>query len=89
MQRFEKINELPIRKRAEFPGIISANKTPAIRDKAIHRAADSKVGVPAGINAIVLGPASYVMHLWYIQSHTLEANYIPPVWWATRLAVLS
>jgi hypothetical protein len=30
-----------------------ANKTPAIRDKAIHRAADSKVGVPAEINAII------------------------------------
>jgi hypothetical protein len=33
------------------------------------------VGVPTAINAIVLGPASYVMHVWYIQSHTLEANY--------------
>jgi hypothetical protein len=63
LQRFEKINEFPIRKRAEFPGIISANKTPAIRDKAIHRIADNKVGVSAGINAIVLSPASYVMHV--------------------------
>jgi hypothetical protein len=46
LQRFEKINELPIRKRAEFPGIISADKTPAIRDKAIHRVADNKVECP-------------------------------------------
>ena len=68
MQRFEKINELPIRKRAEFPGIISADKTPAIRDKAIHRVADNKVGVPAKMNAIVLGPASRIMHVWYIHS---------------------
>jgi hypothetical protein len=30
-----------------------ANKTPATRDKAIHRIADNKVGVPAEINAIV------------------------------------
>jgi hypothetical protein len=68
LQRFEKIDEFPIRKRAEDPGITSANKTPAIRDKAIHRVADNKVGVPAGINAVVLGPTGYVMHVWYIHS---------------------
>jgi hypothetical protein len=43
---------------------MSANKTPAIRDKAIHRIADNKVGVPATINAVVLGPASHVKDHW-------------------------
>jgi hypothetical protein len=75
LQRFEKIDEFPIRERAEDPGVMSANKTPAIRDKAIHRLAHHEVGMPAAINAIVLSPTSYVMHVWYIQSHTLEANY--------------
>ena len=64
LQRFEKIDEFPIRKRAEDPGIISANKTPAIRDKALHRIADTKVGVPARKNAIVLGPTCYVIEHW-------------------------
>jgi hypothetical protein len=67
LQRFEKINELSIRERAEDPSVISANKTPAIWDKAVHRIADNKVGMPARINAIVLGPASHVMHVWYIR----------------------
>jgi hypothetical protein len=75
LQRFQKINEFSIIKRAERPGIISANKTPAIRDKAIHRITDNMVGVPAGINAIVLGPASYVMHVWYSHCQYREANY--------------
>jgi hypothetical protein len=65
LQRFEKIDEFPIRKRAESPQHHkSANKTPAIRDKAIHRIADNKVGVPATINAVVLGPASHVKDHW-------------------------
>jgi hypothetical protein len=67
-QRFEKINEFPIRKRAENPGIISANKTPAIRDKAVHRITDTKVGMSTTINVIVLGPTNHVMHVWYIRS---------------------
>ncbi len=61
LQRLQEINEFPVRKRAGDPGVISANKAPAIRDKAIHRVADNKVGMPAGINAIVLGPASHVI----------------------------
>jgi hypothetical protein len=65
LQRFEKINELPIRKRAEGPGVIGANKTAAIRDKAIHCVTDIKVGMSARKNAIVLSPASYVMQVWY------------------------
>jgi len=68
LQRFEEIDEFPIRKRAEDPSVISANKAPAIRDKAIHRNADTKVGMPARNNAIVLGPTSHVMHVWYIRS---------------------
>lgn len=68
LQRLEKIDELPIRERAEDPGVISANKTPAIRNKAVHRIADIKVGMSATINAIVLGPTRYVMHVWYIHS---------------------
>jgi DNA-binding XRE family transcriptional regulator len=75
LQRFEKINEFPIRKRAEDPGVKSANKTPAIRDKAIHRVADNKVGMPAGINAIVLSPARYVMHVWYSHPNKGKPNY--------------
>jgi hypothetical protein len=67
LQRFQKINEFSIIKRAERPGIISANKTPAIRDKAIHRITDNMVGVPAGINAIVL--------VWYSHCQYREANY--------------
>jgi hypothetical protein len=74
-QRFEKIDEFPIRERAEDPGLTSANKTPAIRDKAIHCIADNHVGMPAGINAVVLGPASHVMRVWYIHSQSREVNY--------------
>jgi hypothetical protein len=56
---------------------MSANKTPAIRDKAIHRLADHEVGVSAAINAIVLGPTGYVMHVWYIhcQEKGSQKNY--------------
>jgi hypothetical protein len=61
--RNEKIDEFPIRKRAEDPGVMSANKTPAIRDKAIHRIANHEVGVSAEINAIVLGPTRYVLNI--------------------------
>ena len=68
LQRFEKNEEFSIRKRAEDPGVVGANKAPAIREKAIHRIAGNKVGMPAEINAIVLGPTSYVMHVWYIRS---------------------
>jgi hypothetical protein len=68
LQRLEKINEFPIRQGAEDSAVISANKTSAIRDKAIHRIADHEVGVPAAINAIVFGPTRYVMHVWYIHS---------------------
>jgi hypothetical protein len=67
-QRFEKIDELPIRERAEDPGAIRAKKAPAIRDKAFHRIRHTCMLVCAGINAVVLGPASYVMHVWYIRS---------------------
>jgi len=64
LQRFEKIDEFPIRKRAEDPGFIGADKAPAIRDEAIHRIADTKMGMPAAINAVVLGPASHVKDHW-------------------------
>ncbi|HEY2912072.1 MAG TPA: hypothetical protein VGK21_01820 [Candidatus Angelobacter sp.] len=47
---------------------MSANKTPAIRDKAIHRIADNKMGMPAEMDAVVLSPTGYVMHVWYIHS---------------------
>ena len=31
--------------------------------------------MPAGINAVVLGKTSDVMHVWYIRSQSREANY--------------
>src|SRR5579864_5813931 len=70
LQRFEKIDQFPMRERVEDPGVISANKAPAIPDKAIHRVTDNKVGMSAGINAIVLGPASHVIGHWTGAYHT-------------------
>lgn len=71
LQRFEKIDEFPIRKRAEVPGFIGSDKAPAIRDKAVHRIADTKVGMSATINAIVLGPASHIKDHWTGRSNNM------------------
>ena len=48
LQRFEKVNKLPIRKRPEGPGVMGANKAPAIGDQAVHRLADTWMKVSAG-----------------------------------------
>jgi hypothetical protein len=48
LQRFEKnLDEFPIRKRAERPGFIGSDKAPAIRERAVHRIVDTKVGMSA------------------------------------------
>jgi len=43
------------------PASLARIKLPPSRDKAVHRVADTKVGMPARINAIVLGPASHLL----------------------------
>ena len=77
LQCLKEVDELSLMKRAISPGIECPNKAPAIRDKAIHRVANTRMRVSAGINAIVLSKTSDVTDVWYIRSHTLEANYTP------------
>lgn len=77
LQRFQKIDKLPIRERTEGPGIMGANKAPAIRDQAVHRLPDTGMKVLAGINAIVVGKTGNVADLWCIWSHNVAANYTP------------
>jgi hypothetical protein len=63
LQRLEKVNELPIRKRTEVPGVIGANKASAIRNQAVHGFSDGRMKVSAGINAVVLGKTGSVPDL--------------------------
>jgi hypothetical protein len=55
LQRFQKVDKLPVRQRPKDPGVMGANKAPAIRDKAVHRLSDTRMKVSAGVNAIVFG----------------------------------
>ena len=66
LQRFEIVDKLPIRKRTESPGLMSADKAPAIGDQAVHRLADTWMKVSAGINAIVLSKTGNVADLWCV-----------------------
>jgi len=77
LQRFQKVDKFLVRQRAKDPGVIGANKASAIRDKAVHRLADSQMEMSAGINAIVRRKAGNVGDLWYIRSHRVAANYTP------------
>jgi hypothetical protein len=54
---------------------MGANKTSAIRHKAVHCLPDARMKVSAGVNAIILGKTGNVADLWYIRSHKAEANY--------------
>ena len=63
LQRFKEVDEFSLMKRPIRPGIERPNKAPAIRDKAVHRIADTLVGVPAGINAVLLSKTSDVPNL--------------------------
>jgi hypothetical protein len=56
---------------------MGANKAPAIRNKAVHRLADTRMKVSTGVNSIVRGKAGNVGDLWYIRSHRVAANYTP------------
>jgi hypothetical protein len=76
LQRFEEVDKLPIRKRTEGPRVVGANKTPAIRDKAVHRLSDTRMKVSAGINAIVLGKTGNVLDLCGIWSHGVRGKII-------------
>ncbi|HKV95323.1 MAG TPA: hypothetical protein VJW20_22450 [Candidatus Angelobacter sp.] len=71
-QRFKEVNQFPVIERPENPGVMSANKAPAIRNQTVHRFPDTAVPVPAGINAILCGKTSHIGHFWYIQSHKQE-----------------
>jgi hypothetical protein len=74
LQRFEEVNQLPIRKGTVDPGVKGANKTPAIRDQAIHRLSDTWVKVSAGINTIVFGKTGSVSDLLCICDHRLSGK---------------
>jgi hypothetical protein len=63
LQRFQKVDKLPVRKRPKDPGVIGANKAPAIWDKAVHRLSDTRMEVSAGINPVVLGKTGNVPDL--------------------------
>lgn len=63
LQRFQKVNKFPVRKRTEGSGVMGANKAPAVRDKAVHRLADSRMEMSAGVNSIVRGKAGNVRDL--------------------------
>jgi hypothetical protein len=63
LQRLKEVDELSLMKRPVRPGIEGPNKAPAIRDKAAHGIADTWVGVPAGINAILLSKTGDVPNL--------------------------
>lgn len=63
LQRLKEIDEFSLVKRPIRPGIECPNKAPAIGDKAVHGIADTWVGVPAGIDAIILGKTSDVTNL--------------------------
>jgi hypothetical protein len=76
LERFEEVDKLPIRKRTEGPRVVGANKTPAIRDKAVHRLSDTRMKVSAGINAIVLGKTGNVLDLCGIWSHGVRGKII-------------
>ena len=75
LQRFQKIDKLPVCKGPKDPGIMGANKTSAIRHKAVHRLPDTWMKMPAGVNAIIFGKTGNVADLWYIRSHKAVANY--------------
>ena len=77
LQRFEKVDELPIRKGAEDPGVIGTNKASAIRDQAVHRLSNGRMKVSAGINAIVFSKTGNVGDIWCVWGHDLAANYTP------------
>lgn len=63
LQRFQEVDELSLIKRPIDPGIERPNKAPAIRDKAVHGIADSRMSVFAGINAVLSGKTSDVPDL--------------------------
>lgn len=63
LQRLKEVDELSLMKRPIRPGIECPNKAPAIRDNAVHGIADTWMGVPAGINAILLSKTSDVPNL--------------------------
>jgi hypothetical protein len=77
LQRFEKVDKLPIRKRTEGSGFMGANKAPAIWDKAVHRRSDSRMKVSAGVDAIILRKTGNILDLLCSGSHNLAANYTP------------
>jgi hypothetical protein len=77
LQRFEIVDKLPIRKRAEGSGLMSANKASAIGDQAVHRLPDARMKVSAGINTIVLGKTGNVADLSCIRRHNVAADYTP------------
>ena len=63
LQRLKEVDEFFLMKRPIAPGVERPNKAPAIRDKAVHGVANTWVGVPAGINAILLSKTSDVPDL--------------------------
>jgi hypothetical protein len=76
-QRLEKVNKLPIRKRTERPGVIGANKAPAVRNQAVHGFSNGRMIVSAGVNAIVFGKTGNVRDFWCIWGHTVGPDYTP------------
>jgi len=77
LQRFEIVDKLPIRKRTEGPGVMGANKAPAIRNQAVHRLADGGMKMSAGINAIIFSKTGNVADIRCICGHDFAANYTP------------
>jgi len=77
LQRFEIVDKLPIRKRTESPGLMSADKAPAIGDQAVHRLPDARMMVFADVNAIVLGETRNVADLSCSRRHNVGADYTP------------
>ena len=77
LQRLKKVDEFPIGKGTEDPGVIGTNKASAVRDQAVHRLSDGRMMVSAGINAIVFSKTGNVADIWCVCGHDLAANYTP------------
>lgn len=63
LQRFHKVDIFGLIERPEDPGIVRADKASTIGNKAAHSVPNTGVFVPAGVDAIVLSPASHVIQV--------------------------
>jgi hypothetical protein len=63
LQRFQKVDKLAICKRSQDPAVIGSDKASAIRDQTVHRLADGRMKVSAGIDSIVFGKTGNVADL--------------------------